>query len=237
MTGRLASTAVSTTVRSETRSFRSVSLSLVMREASSKSSISRTMCESWRSIMLRVSTTMAASVHDVEHLETAAQGSERVSQFVGEGRQKLVLPPVGLLQGFLGPLPIGDVLGQPEHKSTSPPGAEFGNQAGGDNAAFRRGPRSRTRSTRDSPSRTQTGARSQRLQRALGYRHRASSAEILVAGRPVAFSIAEIDEHVPQLPVEPVKMSGVFSARLRNSRSRASYGSRCARPHGAPARR
>ena len=47
----------------------------------------------------------------VEHMETAPERSERVPELVGEGGQELVLPPVGLLQGFLGPLPVGDVLG------------------------------------------------------------------------------------------------------------------------------
>ena len=52
----------------------------------------------------------------VKQLETAAERSERVSEFVGEGREELVLPLVSLFQGFLGPLPVGYVLGQPEDK-------------------------------------------------------------------------------------------------------------------------
>ena len=51
MAGRLASTAVSATACSNTRSLRRISLSLVIRDRSSRSSMRRTMWESWRSII------------------------------------------------------------------------------------------------------------------------------------------------------------------------------------------
>ena len=80
-------------------------------------------------------------------MEAAPERSERVSKFVGEGGQELVLPPVGVLQGFLVPqLPVGHVLGHPEDELGLARGAELGHQTG---VAYRRtlrpGPRSRTR--------------------------------------------------------------------------------------------
>ena len=48
------------------------------------------------------------------HLQAVADRGERVAQLVGEQREELVLPPVGLLQRLLGPLPVGDVVRQPE---------------------------------------------------------------------------------------------------------------------------
>ena len=49
-----------------------------------------------------------------------ADRRERVAQLVGEHRQELVLPPVGLPERLLGSLPVGDVRDEHHHAPDLP---------------------------------------------------------------------------------------------------------------------
>ena len=77
--------------------------------------MSRTMCPSCRSIMSRAwATALGVAGRQPHHLQAVAERGERVAQLVGQQGEELVLPAVGLLQRLLGPLPVGDVVRQPE---------------------------------------------------------------------------------------------------------------------------
>ena len=58
---------------------------------------------------------LASAGHDglvarqVENVKAGAKRSQRVPKFVGKRGQKLILAAVGVLQGFLGTLPVRDV--------------------------------------------------------------------------------------------------------------------------------
>ena len=94
------------------RSLRSSSLPVVMRETSSRSSTSRTMCvdlalhDRARTALERLGIVVGAACRSRCRV---AQRRERVAQFVGERREELVLAPVGRLQRELRFLALGDV--------------------------------------------------------------------------------------------------------------------------------
>ena len=109
MNGRAVSTRVcARTSRSSTRSCRSASLPVVMRDTSSRSSTSRTIWRSWRSIISRArrATARGRRRASLQDLERVAQRRERVAQLVRERREELVLAPVGVAQRLLGAAPL-----------------------------------------------------------------------------------------------------------------------------------
>ena len=102
--GRAVSTALLTTSASGTRERRSSILLRLIRETSSRSSMSRTMCPSWRSIMARAcATAFSVAAGEPHHLQAVAERGERVAQLVGQQGEELVLLAVGLPEVLLGP--------------------------------------------------------------------------------------------------------------------------------------
>ena len=111
--GRTASTACSRTGTTSTFSFRSWILPRVMRETSSRSSISRARC---RTAARRPPGAIPGSsdVAPLRDLDGVGDGRERVPQLVGEHGQELVLAAVILLERLLRPLLVVDVGAGPE---------------------------------------------------------------------------------------------------------------------------
>ncbi|HTN86227.1 MAG TPA: hypothetical protein VL242_21150 [Sorangium sp.] len=71
------------------------------------------MCPIWRLMMARArSTTGHRRARHLEQLHRVHEGRERVAQLVGEHRQELVLAPVGVPEGVLGLLELGDEGGE-----------------------------------------------------------------------------------------------------------------------------
>ena len=107
MSGRAVSTALFTTSASSTRERRSSILLRLMRETSSRSSISRTMWPSCRSIMPRAcGDGTGVAGREPHHLQAVAQRRQRIAQLVPE-REELVLAAVA--SRAPPPLPLGDV--------------------------------------------------------------------------------------------------------------------------------
>ena len=145
MTGRLASTAVSATARSDTRSFRRVSLSLVMRDTSSRSSMSRTMWESWRSIIFRVSMATAGSCDMLSTWRPVRMGASGFRSSWASVARNSSFRRSAFFKASSARFRSVTSWVSPRTNSASPDGAELGHQAGGVTAAPRPGPGSRTR--------------------------------------------------------------------------------------------
>ena len=104
ITGRLISTALATIDRASTVSVRSWIFPPLMREISSKSSTSLTNWSTCREMISPAqSQVLVLDLEHLQHLDRAADRSERVSQFVGEHRQEFVLPAVVFLDVTIEP--------------------------------------------------------------------------------------------------------------------------------------
>ncbi len=131
-------------------------------------------------------------------------GASGFPKFVGEGGQELVLPPVGVLQGFLGTLPVGHVLGHPEDELGLARDAELWHQAGGVLANSARAVVAKL----DRPVFFRLEHRPEcllpEITEVIRYPHVPHCApEELVARQPGRLLNRGVHEHIPQLPVEP----------------------------------
>ena len=111
--GRHVSSACRSTPRSVSVSLRSSSLPRVMRETSSRSSTSRTICATWRSIMSRGRRDVAGrpAAPDAALRRALRIGASGLRSSWASVGQELVLAPVAFAQRFLERLPAPDVAG------------------------------------------------------------------------------------------------------------------------------
>ena len=102
LSGSIVSMALRTTVRRSIRSRRSSIRLRVIRDTSSRSSVSRTSCCSCRSMIASARSFNDSSCPGPSHqFERIANRRQRIAQLVRQRRQELVLPPIGLAQHFL----------------------------------------------------------------------------------------------------------------------------------------
>ena len=127
--GRAVSTALLTTSARGTRARRSSILLRLMRETSSRSSISRTMCASCRSIIPGPGRPLRhRPVRQPQHLQAVADRGQRVPEFVGQQGDEVVLLPVGLPQLLLHPLAARSRRGWCRPPPRPPRRPEHGNE-------------------------------------------------------------------------------------------------------------
>ena len=94
-----------------TRSWRSSMRPRLMRDTSSRSSIRRTICATWRSIIARAQAAASRSCgFSRNDLERVAQRRERVAQLVREDGEELVLAPVGFAQRGGDPVALAKIV-------------------------------------------------------------------------------------------------------------------------------